>query len=150
MHQTSERRDWPNAEQIARIRCGFAGVAADAGRFTATFYARLFEIAPLLRPMFPEDLSEQRNKLGRMLAMLVASLDRPLELRHALVALGARHRAYGVEPAHFVAVGEALLATLAEQLAGRFGAAERAAWTALYERIAASMQAGMEHAAEAA
>ena len=142
MHQDSVTRDWLDAGEIARIRHGFSAVAADADRFTADFYERLFALAPTLRPLFPDDLASQRDKLKHMLGMLVASLDRPVALRPALAALGDRHRSYGVVKADFIVVGQALLDTLSAHLGEQFCAADRGAWAALYARITAIMTTG--------
>jgi hemoglobin-like flavoprotein len=150
MHQETPARDWLDTAQIARIRNGFNAVAADADRFTADFYARLFELAPTLRPLFPDDLSGQRDKLKHMLAMLVAGLDRPLALQPALAMLGDRHRAYGVVKADFVVVGQALIGTLESHLGERFSCADRSAWAALYSRVTAIMMTGTTRAAAAA
>jgi hemoglobin-like flavoprotein len=124
MHQETAKRDWLDAGEITRIRSGFSAVAADADRFTADFYARLFEIAPTLRPLFPDDLSSQRDKLKHMLVFLVESLDRPDTLRPELAALGDRHRSYGVVKADFIVVGQALIDTLGAHLGEQFGPAE--------------------------
>jgi hemoglobin-like flavoprotein len=150
MHQESVKRDWLDTGEITRIRSGFSAVAADADRFTADFYARLFELAPTLRPLFPDDLSSQRNKLKHMLIMLIAALDRPDTLRPALATLGDRHRSYGVVKADFIVVGQALIDTLGAHLGEQFGPAERSAWTALYSRITTIMTMGTVHAAAAA
>lgn len=150
MHQETVTRDWLDSAEIARIRRGFNAVAAEADRFTAGFYTRLFELAPTLRPLFPDDLSGQRDKLKHMLAMLVAGLDRPLALRPALAMLGDRHRSYGVVKVDFVVVGQALLDTLDAHLGGQFSAADRGAWAALYARITAIMTMGTTQAAAAA
>lgn len=150
MHHETNLRDWLDGAQISRIREGFAAVAADADRFTADFYARLFELAPTFRPLFPQDLSGQRDKLKHMLAMLVAGLDRPAALRPALAALGDRHRSYGVVKADFVVVGQALIDTLGTHLGEQFSSADRGAWAALYARVTAIMTAGSARAAAAA
>ncbi|HET7063409.1 MAG TPA: globin domain-containing protein [Rudaea sp.] len=150
MHQDSTTQDWLDSGEIARIRHGFSAVAANADRFTADFYERLFERAPTLRPLFPEDLSSQRDKLKHMLVMLVASLDCPVALRPALAALGDRHRSYGVVKVDFIAVGQALIDTLDVHLGEQFGPTDRNAWTALYSRIVAIMSVGTAHAAAAA
>jgi nitric oxide dioxygenase len=133
MHQESVKRDWLDTGEITRIRSGFSAVAADADRFTADFYARLFELAPTLRPLFPDDLSSQRDKL-----------------KPALATLGDRHRSYGVVKADFIVVGQALIDTLGAHLGEQFGPAERSAWTALYSRITTIMTMGTVHAAAAA
>lgn len=150
MHQETVARDWLDAGEIARIRRGFGAAAADADRFTADFYARLFELAPTLRPLFPDDLSSQRDKLKDMLVMLVTVLDRPVALRPALATLGDRHRSYGVVKADFIVVGQALIDTLDVHLGEQFSSADRSAWTALYARITAIMTAGTARAAAAA
>jgi hemoglobin-like flavoprotein len=150
MHQEPVTRDWLQAGEIACIRRGFSTVAADADRFTADFYARLFELAPTLRPLFPDDLSSQRDKLKHMLVMLVAALDRPDALRPTLATLGDRHRSYGVVKADFIVVGRALIDTLGAHLGEQFGSTERSAWTALYSRITATMTMGTAHASAAA
>jgi hemoglobin-like flavoprotein len=49
-----------------------------------------------------------------------------------LHALGARHVGYGVQPAHYDTVGQALLATLAEALGEAFTPAHQEAWAALF------------------
>lgn len=48
-----------------------AGTAADL------FYDRLFEIAPQVRPLFPEDLGGQKKQLMGMLGTAVGNLHKP-------------------------------------------------------------------------
>ena len=109
-------------------------------RFARNFYARLFEISPEIRPMFPDDISVQAGKLTEMLAVLVGKLDRPLDLVMTLEDLGMRHRGYGVAAQHFAPVGRALFETLASELGPRFDEATRRAWIALYALATTWMQ----------
>jgi len=150
MNEEPTARDWLDTAEIERIRSGFNAVATNADRFTVDFYARLFELAPTLRPLFPDDLSIQRDKIKHMLGMLVASLDRPAALRPTLSTLGDRHRSYGVVKTDFIVVGRALMDTLDVHLGDQFGPADRSAWAALYARITAIMTAGTARAAVAA
>jgi len=115
-------------------------------RFSRNFYARLFELSPELRGMFPDDISVQVVKLTDMLAALVGKLDRPCDLAAMLEELGARHRNYGVSARHFAPVGRALFDTLASELGPRFDEPTRRAWMALY----ALATAWMEHSPGAA
>nr|WP_287082227.1 globin domain-containing protein [Methylobacterium sp.] len=46
------------------------------------FYGRLFDIAPQVRSLFPDDMTAQKRKLVAMLALAVSNLDKP----EALVA----------------------------------------------------------------
>jgi hemoglobin-like flavoprotein len=127
------------ASEIVLIRDSFDRVSVGL-RFSRNYYARLFDIAPELRALFPDDLSIQLRKLMEMLAALVEKLDRPHELMLALEALGAQHRDYGVAPAHFAPVGQALFETLQGELGPAFDDATRRAWIALYALCATWMQ----------
>jgi hemoglobin-like flavoprotein len=109
-------------------------------RFSRNFYARLFEIAPDIKSLFPDDISVQVTKLSEMLATLVSKLDRPHELATILEALGVRHRNYGVTAQHFAPVGRALFDTLASEIGPRFDEPTRRAWIALYALAATWMQ----------
>jgi hemoglobin-like flavoprotein len=127
------------AAEIGLIRASFDRISVSL-RFSQKFYARLFEIAPELRALFPPDLSAQVRKLLEMLGALVEKLDRPHELALTLEALGAQHRDYGVTPAHFAPVGRALFETLASELGPGFDNATRHAWIALYALASSWMQ----------
>lgn len=120
---------------IVAIRTDFAAVAPTADAFAARFYERLFETDPSLRRLFPDDLSPQRKKLVQALAMVVAGLDRLDSMLDTLRELGRRHGGYGVEAHHYASVGEAILATLEERVAG-FGDRSRTAWGRAYTTLA--------------
>jgi len=129
-------------EQIALVRASFAKVAPNARAAAALFYGRLFEIAPNLRALFRGDMEEQGAKLMAMLATAVGSLDQLDSIVPAVRALGARHAGYGVHPADYAPVAEALLWTLSEALGDAFTPDTRAAWVAAYTILAGQMQQG--------
>jgi hypothetical protein len=52
----------------------FQKVVPIAGTVADLFYDRLFEIAPGVRPLFPDDMKEQKMKLIAMLATAVTNL----------------------------------------------------------------------------
>lgn len=130
--------------QAQRVRESFALVQPVAAAAAADFYARLFAHDPALRTLFRGDLAEQGQRLMQMIGSAVALLDRPQALEAALRALGARHVAYGVKPAHYDSVGTALLDTLAHGLGEAFTPPVRQAWVALYAQVSHGMQAGAE------
>lgn len=134
--------EWLTAEEIRTIRSQFARVGEDADGFARDFYSSLFSIAPLLRAMFRGDMAEQRAKLVRMLAMLMAQLTSPEALIAPLAALGERHRGYAAIPLDYECVGRALMRALALRLGDEFDVASHAAWNKLYGHVAAIMQAG--------
>lgn len=113
----------------------------------ATFYRRLFELAPGVRRMFPDDLSLQQDKLTRSLLMLLRCLDEPETLVSALQQLGARHVHYGVQAVHYLLVGQALETAFGELVGDAlFDQAARRNWQQLYGWVAATMLAGSAQA----
>ena len=135
-------------EDVALVRASFARVLPNKDIAADLFYHRLFEMAPHVRPLFPDDLREQKKKLMSMLAMAVGSLDDLEVLVEKAKALGARHVAYGATATHYEVVGQALLWTLARGLGADFTPDVRAAWTKTYGVLAATMQAGAAEAIE--
>ena len=59
--------------QITLVQTSFAKVVPIAATAADLFYRRLFEIAPDVRGMFPDDVAEQKKKLKRK-AVTTASM----------------------------------------------------------------------------
>jgi len=119
-------------EQIKAIQESFAKVAPISEQAATLFYGRLFEIDPALKPLFHSDMKEQGRKLMATLAVVVNSLNNLGAVLPAASALAKRHVAYGVKPAHYTPVGEALLWTLRQGLGAAWTSELAAAWTAAY------------------
>jgi hemoglobin-like flavoprotein len=134
--------------QVTLVKSSFASIGPAADAVATQFYARLFALDPALRALFQSDMSEQRQKLMRMLAAIVDALDRPTLIAAEVVALGQRHVSYGVLAEHYAVVEQALLWALAQQLGERWTEEVAAAWRAAYTLLAATMQAasGLRHA----
>ena len=100
------------------------------------FYARLFEIGPELRPLFPDDLSDLGRKLTSTMSLTITTIEDWDALAPILAALARRHVAYGVEPWHYSFVTQAFCATLKH-----FGATpfQMAAWRRALSLIAGHM-----------
>jgi hemoglobin-like flavoprotein len=129
-------------EQRALVQQSFTQVLPIAEQAAALFYGRLFELDPALRPLFRGDLQDQGRKLMQMLAFCVSKLDTLDEIVPAVKELGRRHASYGVRNEAYQTVGAALLWTLEQGLGPRFTPDVKAAWTAVYGVLAATMQAG--------
>lgn len=136
--------------QITLVRETFAAVKPIAEQAAAQFYDRLFALDPSLRALFKSDMRAQGQKLMQMIDVAVAGLDKPEALVPAVRALGERHRGYGVAPAHYGTVGEALLWTLGKGLGPAFTDEARAAWLAAYGLLAGAMQQDASRPAAAA
>lgn len=134
-------------DKIALVQDSFAKVAPIAPQAADIFYARLFEIAPAVRPFFPDDMSEQKSKLMAMLGVAVNGLTRLDTILPAVQDLGRRHIAYGTLPEHYPVVGEALLYTLEQGLGEMWNDELAAAWGEAYSTLASAMIEAAEGAA---
>jgi len=76
------------------------------------FYAKLFDIAPQVKPMFKGDMVEQGRKLMAMLNTVVNGLNNLDAIVPAAQNLARGHVGYGVQSAHYAYVGSALLYAL--------------------------------------
>lgn len=128
--------------QTQMLRDSFALVKPHGSDLTGLFYKLLFERYPQVRPLFSKvDLAEQRKKLLAALALVVANADKPAVLAPVLAEMGARHVGYGAEEGHYPAVGECLLAALA-QIAGPAWTPDlEAAWAEAYGAVTQLMLA---------
>lgn len=128
-----------SAEEKQLVQESFAKVLPIADQAADLFYDRLFELAPELRAIFPDDMSEQKKKLMAMLNVAVKGLDRPEKLVPQLEELGRKHGGYGVSDADYDPVGSALLWTLEQGLAEAFTPDVKAAWISVYELVSGIM-----------
>jgi len=125
--------------QITTVQASFAQVAPISEAAAAIFYARLFETAPQLRPLFKGDIEEQGRKLMATLAVAVAGLKDLDRLIPVVEALALRHVGYGVQSADYEPVGAALIHTLAQGLGEGFTPELEAAWTEAFATLSAVM-----------
>jgi nitric oxide dioxygenase len=115
-----------------------------ADEAAALFYGKLFELDPELRPLFKGDIRQQGAKLMKTIGMAVASLNDFARLEPVVQALGQRHGGYGVKPAHYPVVGEALLWTLEQGLGSAATPPVLEAWAAVYAALSSIMIAASE------
>lgn len=119
-------------QQIALVQQSFSKVAPISEAAAVLFYDRLFEVAPSVRAMFPEDMTEQRKKLMGMLAAVVSGLSNLETILPAASALAKRHVAYGAKAEHYPVVGATLLWTLEKGLGDGWTPELATAWTDAY------------------
>jgi hemoglobin-like flavoprotein len=145
------REDCPvTPHQIDLVQTSFAKIAPNAAVAADLFYARLFQIAPDFRRLFPGDLTEQKKKFVAMLDTAVGGLVHRDLLMLALQALGRRHAGYGVTAEQFAPVGTALLWTLQQVLGRDFTSEVKDAWAAVYDTLSLTMIDAMERLPKAA
>ena len=119
-------------DQIKLVQDSFAKVAPISEQAAIIFYNRLFEVAPSVKAMFPEDMTEQRRKLMATLAVVVTGLSDLPSILPAASALAIRHVSYGAKREHYPVVGAALLYTLEKGLGAAWTPEVADAWTAAY------------------
>ncbi|WP_437781521.1 globin family protein [Sorangium sp. So ce1097] len=135
---------------IELVQRSWAKVMPISDAASALFYDRLFTLDPSVRPLFKNDMNEQKRKLMQTLAVAVDGLNNLPKLVPVLQALGVRHHGYMVEDRHYDVVGEALLWTLREGLGDGFTRDVETAWTEVYGVIADVMKkAAAEHVGRA-
>src|SRR5438477_3093307 len=125
--------------QVALVQDSFAKVAPISEQAAALFYDRLFEVAPLVKPMFPDDMTEQRRKLMMMLAAVVNGLGNLESILPAASALAKRHAGYGATAEHYPVVGAALLWTLEQGLGEGWTPELAEAWGVAYDTLSVYM-----------
>jgi len=126
-------------QQIDLVQSSFAKVVPIADAAAAMFYARLFEIAPQVKPLFHADMTEQGRKLMTTLGVVVNGLKNLDAIAPAAQALAVKHVVYGVKAADYAPVGEALLWTLQRGLGEAYTAEVAAAWTTAYTTLSSVM-----------
>jgi len=128
-----------NSTQVKLVQESFAKVVPISEAAAVIFYDRLFEVAPSVRAMFPEDMSGQRKKLMMMLAAVVGGLNNLDSILPAASALAKRHVGYGAKPEHYPVVGGALLYTLEKGLGSAWTPELAEAWAAAYGTLSGYM-----------
>jgi NAD(P)H-flavin reductase/hemoglobin-like flavoprotein len=117
-------------------------VEAEQDQLASYFYARIFLTYPQLRDLFPVQMDVQRARLLGAIVTAIQNLEDPERFEAYLRALGQDHRKFYVTPAHYEAVGAALLDSLRAFAGERWSVEYDQAWSDAYQVIAAKMIAG--------
>ena len=128
-----------SSEQAGLVQNSWEKVVPIADVAADLFYGKLFELDPDLRPLFPEDMGDQKLKLMKMIGAAVAGLSDLGALVPAVQNLGRRHKTYGVTAPMFDTVGAALLDTLEKGLGESWDSEHKDAWAAVYGVLAKTM-----------
>lgn len=131
-------------EQVMLVQSTWEELTPTAERVGEELYQRLFAAAPEVKHLFSGDPRSQGRTLTAMLSAAVAMLLRPEAISATLADLGQRHHQLGVDPKYFPVFREAMLGALASALGPVFSGDVRDAWSALYDYLAAEMQAHLQ------
>lgn len=133
-------------QQIADVQRTWELCVPIAATAAELFYAKLFELDPTLRALFPSDLKEQKTKLMTTITVAVRGLKDLGTLVPVLQNLGKRHVAYRVQDKDYDTVGAALLDTLEKGLGKEWTPPVKAGWIAVYGVVATTMKAAAKAA----
>jgi hemoglobin-like flavoprotein len=128
------------AKQIELVQETWKTITPVSQQMGESFYNRLFQKNPELKPMFKSDPKDQAMKLMFMISYLVHRLGSFDDLKDEIIKLASRHTGYGTKKEHYAAVGDSLLATLKESLGKSWTPETEAAWSDTYTLIADLMQ----------
>ena len=128
---------------LEALETSFDIVAPRGDDLMDVFYARLFDAAPAVRPLFAgTDLRRQKAMLLSALVLVRKSLRDLDAIVPTLHKLGARHVAYGARPEHYPVVATVLIASMAEVAGPAWSPDHERAWAAALDVVAGAMLAG--------
>lgn len=122
-----------------RLKRNFARVAAHGDEVPLFFYSHLFLTHPEVRGLFPVSMAVQRDRLFSALGRIVSEAADTDRLVPILEGLGRDHRKFGTVAAHYPAVGESLLATIAYFSGAEWTPELAQEWTEAYTLISQVM-----------
>jgi hemoglobin-like flavoprotein len=131
------------------LRSSWREMSRFGDQVSAWFYASLFIAHPETRRLFGSDMAEQRRKITATLTLVVRSAHDLDAVVPVLQRLGRDHRRFGAVEAHYAAVGESLLGTLAYFLGEGWTPEVADTWTEAYGAVADVMITAARDADEA-
>lgn len=134
-----------DGRQASLITSSYAEISPKIAAVVSRFYERLFESAPAVRSLFPEDTEKLRAHFAAAIALMARNAGHIAVMKQPLRDLGRRHATYGAAAEHYPIVAELLLATL-QEAAGKLWTPDTAdAWRTLISFVAKEMMAGAEN-----
>lgn len=135
---------------VALLKQTFERAKKENGGLTnlgMSFYKRLFEKYPGVRPLFHTPPEEQHKKLMASVASIVVAVTKPEEMVPYLHAMGIRHLQYKTESGHYAAVSENLVAVLAEHLSkeGEWTLEMETTWSGALQAVSEIMIEAASH-----
>lgn len=146
--------------QLRLLQRSFSKVEPVADEFGTLFYARLFAIAPEMKPLFRTDIKAQQSKFMKVIGEVVqlqlrALISLPATAQTSSEAMlpgaywsGKLHAAYGVRMEDFDSMKQALVWALEQTLKDDLTPEVQDAWSAAYDIVVRAMQTGMQSPAE--
>ncbi|HPF38397.1 MAG TPA: globin domain-containing protein [Phycisphaerae bacterium] len=135
-----------DATTVERLEKSFNLLAPRGPELVDRFYAHLFSKNPQVRPLFPSNMNEQKQKLLASIQLVMANVRKPDALLEPLTDMGRRHVYYGTQPAHYPVVRDTLISVMRDMAGDAWNDDFQRAWTDALNLIAGIMIEG--HKAE--
>jgi len=126
-------------EEIVKLRASFLRFIPASDAVASNLYRRLFEAHPEVESLFISDPERQKDKLVHTIAVMIDSLEKAGDFHSKGVALGDRHRDYGVTDDMYVQLKDYLVAALMDEVKPPMSDEELGLWGRLYDLIAKTM-----------
>jgi len=122
-------------DQIALIEISFARVLRSKAELAGRVYERFFDLEPDVRPLFGDDLSQQRAKIMRALSFTVRAMSSDEDLARMADGLARSHRKFYLQPGQLEHMAEAILSAFGDCLGAAFTPAMQDSWQAAFGRF---------------
>ncbi|MGB1238857.1 MAG: globin domain-containing protein [Pseudomonadales bacterium] len=130
-------------EEMELIERSFERLKRADVHFAEYFYDCLFQMAPLIKPMFKSDRKVLEMHFHALITTAVEQIHQFDRLRDTLFDLGAKHRDFNVEESQFSIVKSAFLLSIEYQLKAHSNRETITAWGKYFDQIAQIMIAGL-------
>ena len=131
-------------EQLTRLGSSYQLVEPKLDEVVADFYTRLFDAAPSVRSMFPQDMSGQQNHLASAIKLVAQNVGNIENLADPLREMGARHVGYGAQEEHYPIVRDTLVGSLAHIAGSAWNEDLTDDWTQALNAVAGYMIEGAQ------
>jgi hemoglobin-like flavoprotein len=125
--------------EIDLIETSFKEIKNQGNCFAKCFYSCLFDLSPMLEPMFKKDTTEQEKHFTALLVEAIENLSNPEVVIKKLEVLGQSHKKYGVKEEHFILVKGAFLVALEYELRSACTPEVKLAWSHYYDWLSKPM-----------
>ncbi len=131
-------------EEIDIIKSTFEIISQNAENFASHFYDCLFELAPIIRPMFKSQRDVIELHFVEIMVTAVEKIEQFEQLEPALLELGAIHKEHKVIESQFDFVKTALLLAIEFELREKCNDSVVNAWSRYVDEISAVMIKGLK------
>ena len=126
-------------QQQELVRESFTLIKPRGAEVADLLYKKLFELEPKVAALFRGEMSDQKEKLMRMLLLDVEGMENDAELLPMLFNVGSIHHSYWIEGHKFMSFQESFLFALRTVLGKEFTTEMEDAWKAVYVYLASMM-----------